>query len=410
MAEQKKSSPPAPTVLSLKTVGQVKETKNGFLVTLVAKLSKGTTVLKNVGVTFKQDATEIGKAFTDHAGEAVYNHLINFDQDNTVINFRAITGITESQVNVIVPKRSEKKAKKKKGPKIMRMSSYHLHGQPGVYIVWAVVQGENGSAYKGRVVFNVRGEHYEVIADHNGYAALTVNPITVLEHEVVFVTATIHEETDGIVDSADITLRRPGNWARAWTREWLETPRGYVGVARWVVMIIWIMFISHALSSEYQPVLMPIQQELSLQQKSFNEIFEDNQIVLPKAQDKFPGKSMMSLIFVTIIVYGLSAMINLRMLRDCVILAYDIFSNKFRGRVSDPLSEKILKWYKLLSLAAKEKHSEKETKEKMLEEKDDKEGLSLSQVFASGMIAEIIGQIVAIVVPVIFSKTKFKKA
>jgi hypothetical protein len=405
MADQKKQSPPAPTLLSLK-VGGIKEVKNGFIVPLIAKLFKGTSALKNVEITFKQGATEVGKAITDQTGEAVFNHIAPLSDEDKAINFRAIAETNESSENAVIPKKAEKKAKKRKGPKIMKMSRYHHFGRPGVYTVWAEVQGENGSAYKGRVVFWVRGQQHEVQADHNGYAELMLTPI-VQEDEILIITASIHEEHDGIVDSAFLKLRRPRIWARGWTAEWLRSARGIAGVARWVVMLCGILFIMKIFSSDYQPVLMP-KNELSEQQKRFNETFHDNQIVLPQAKTEFPGGQMMSLLFIALVIYGFSLFANLGMLRDCVITAYDNISNNFRSQVSDPLSERILEWFKLLSVSKDEKHKDKDPQES--EAKVKKAGLSFSKLFASEIIAEIVGEIAVKILPAILSKTKLKNA
>ena len=405
MANQTKPSPPAPTVLSMK-VGKIKETKNGFVVPLIAKLYKGITVLKNVEIIFKQGTTEIGKEDTDQTGEAVFNHVVSLDQEDTVINFRAIADLNESLANAVIPKKAEKTAKKKKGPKIMEMSRYAVHGQPGVYILWANVQGLNGSAYKGRVVFTVRGVQYEVIADRNGYAALTENPITVLEDEVLNITASIHEENDGIVDSAQIILRRPGFWPTRWTREWLESPRGYAGVARWVVMILLIIFTITILTSEYDSILLPIKKEISKEELLLQKIRPHEKVILPESKGEFPGGFMMFLFFLTVGVYGFSLIVNMGMLRDTVITAYDNVTNKYRGHVADPFSERVSEWFKLLSVAKEHKNEDKDSKEKEPEIRAKKAGLSIAKIFASDMASQIIGDIIIRMVPAIFLKRK----
>lgn len=406
MADQKKQGNPSPTILSLK-IGEIKETKSGFVVPLIAKLFKGMFALKNVEITFKQDISEVGKAVTDQTGEAVFNHVVSLSEEDTIINFRAISEVHECSENAIIPLKKEIKNKKKKGPKIIQMSRYSQDNQPGVYTVWAQVQSENGSAYKGRVVFTIRGEHFEVICDRNGYADLVNNPVYVAENEVVEVKASINEASDGITDPTYLILRRPRIWAHGWTREWFRSARGIAGIARWAICISLIIFAIVVLFSDYDSVLMPVKKHLSEEQKLLEKISFDEKIILPESKGEFPGGMLMTLLFVTIIVYGSSLALNLGMLRDSVVSTFDKISNKFRSRASDPLSEIILEWAKVLFTSKRKESNESEGKDET-RSKFSSKGASFSGIFASGILAEIVGELIIKLVPAIFLKTKLK--
>lgn len=351
--------------------------------------------VSNTEVIVRYNGYPLKTLITDDSGQREFDYIFDHSFANKVIRLNfAVSGFSQRrEESITFPEKMQEQKSKKPGitkdPMRLRLS-YHERS-PGQYLVWAQVLGFKAAALrKGTVVFKIRGESYLVETNKQGYANLEES-IDLFEGEKVKVEATINEKDSGIQDKAYILLYYPESFPGPWAKEWFSTSRGKIGILRWCIYLFWILFILIVSNSTYDPLLLPVQTELSDQQK-IDMMFVSGtgkNLQLPESEGQFPFKTMMWGIFFSSIVFLVSFIFNWKLFWGVIVRTYNKVSNHFKSEVADPFWERFFEWAKVIG-NMREKTSGKE------KESDDPASVKLPKDFYAKQIGlEIIGEMLA---------------
>lgn len=199
MAKQK-TYLPIDLVLS---VGNIVQAKNGFLVPLTAKLTRGGKPLSNTVVNFKQDNTILGNSKTDTHGEAHLHGLVPLLQQNSILEFRALYNNFSDTETVHVPK-AITPPEPSNDPETIELMNIAFTNEGLVY-VHLILKKEKGKAMKNtKVKLLFEDDEATEETDELGHLSFRMlRPIPPGEWKTVVVVV------DGIATACKLTLYNP---------------------------------------------------------------------------------------------------------------------------------------------------------------------------------------------------------